>query len=85
MSYIQKYKCEQNQHGFSEKLLVPQSLVFSLYMFFMRWKKKGQTLIFNLDIACLLLLGQDNFRPKGICGNERNSSCDTRIKNKKYE
>lgn len=79
MSHIQKYKCEPNQHGFSEKLLVPQSLVFSLYMFFMRWKKKGQTLIFNLDIACLLLLGQDNFRPKGIRWNEKNSNCDTRI------
>ena len=48
-------------------------------MSFMKWEETGQTLLFNLEVDCLLLFGQGNFRPKDV-GNEWNSSCDTRIK-----
>lgn len=46
----------------------------------MEWEEKCQALLFNLEVDCLLLFGQGNFRPKDM-GNEWNSSCDTKIKN----
>lgn len=44
-------------------------LVFSSYTSFMQWEKKDQTFMFNLEVDCLQLLGQGNFRPKDM-GNE---------------
>ena len=44
-------------------------LAFKSYMSFMEWEEKDQALLFNLEVDCLLLLGQGNFTPK-VMGNE---------------